>query len=68
MVRDNSAAHSYRILIGQLKRKSPESYQNNVKKLTQTNQKLCPGGNGTMHSTVSGQHASALSRNAVVSA
>ena len=43
----NSASHSSCILIGQLKRKPSESCQKVVKKLSQTNQKTLPSGNGT---------------------
>ena len=47
-----STSYSARILIDQLKRKPSESCQKDVKKLSQTNEKLCPSGNGSMRSTV----------------
>ena len=39
-------------LIGQLKQNLPESSKKDVKKLSQTSQKLCPSGNGIARSTV----------------
>ena len=55
----NLAFHSPHILIGQFKRKPPESCQNDVTKLSQTNQKLCQSGNDSMRSI---EKKSAISR------
>ena len=48
----HSASHRSRNLIGQWRRKPSGCCQKDVKKLSQTNQKLCPTGNGSMRSTV----------------
>ena len=53
MALDNSASHSSHILIGQFKRKPPESWRKDVKKLSQSNKKLKSGGYGLARMTAS---------------
>ena len=52
LVLDNSTSHSSPTFFGQFKWKATESCAKDVTKLLQANQKLCPSGKDTTHSTV----------------